>query len=273
MQIGSLVGLPELTWVMFALVLLAAFAAGWVDSVVGGGGLLQLPALLLVPGITPVQALATNKLGSIFGTATSAVTYQRRVKPDLRTALVMAAVALAGAFGGAAVATALPVGLFKPIIVVVLLVVALITLFRPTLGQDTVMRLAGSRHLVVAALIGGVIGFYDGVLGPGTGTLLVMALVSILGYNFLQASAKAKIVNFATNLGALLLFIPHGAVLWLLGGMLAVMNIAGAYLGSRMAISRGSKFIRVVFLVVVFALLAKLAVDVWNENFLPLLAS
>jgi uncharacterized membrane protein YfcA len=135
MQIGSLVGLPELTWVMFALVLLAAFAAGWVDSVVGGGGLLQLPALLLVPGITPVQALATNKLGSIFGTATSAVTYQRRVKPDLRTALVMAAVALAGAFGGAAVATALPVGLFKPIIVVVLLVVALITLFRPTLGQ------------------------------------------------------------------------------------------------------------------------------------------
>lgn len=272
MNIGELVGLPEMTWLMLGLVLLAAFAAGWVDSVVGGGGLLQLPALLLIPGITPVQALATNKLGSIFGTATSAITYQRRVKPDLRTAMVMALVALASAIGGAAVATILPPTIFKPIIVVVLLVVAIVTLVRPQLGQATVLRFAGAKHFIVAGIIAAVIGFYDGALGPGTGTFLVMSLVSILGYDFLHASAKAKIVNFATNAGALILFIPHGSVLWLLGGMLAVLNMAGAYLGSRMAISRGTRFIRIVFLVVVFALLTKLAIDVWNENILPLIA-
>ncbi len=270
MDIGEALGLAQLSGTILLLILLAAFAAGWMDSVVGGGGLLQLPALLLIPGITPVQALATNKLGSIFGTAVSAVTYQRRVKPDLRTAIPMAMVALAGAFGGAAVATVLPAAMFKPIIVVVLLAVAVVTLLKPQLGHTMRLRFSRRRHHVTAALIGGVIGFYDGVLGPGTGTFLVMALVGILGYDFLHASAKAKIVNFATNAGALMLFVPHGAVLWGLGLLLAAMNVAGSYLGSRMAIARGSRFIRVVFLVVVFALIAKLAVDVWIENILPL---
>ncbi len=273
MDIGTFLGLPQLTWTILLLILLAALAAGWMDSVVGGGGLLQLPALLLIPGITPVQALATNKLGSVFGTVTSAVTYQRRVKPDLRTALPMAAVALAGSFGGAVVATVLPAGAFKPIIVVVLLVVAVIILLRPQMGTATALRFSGRRHHVTAGLAGAAIGFYDGLLGPGTGAFLVMALVGLLGYDFLHASAKAKIVNVATNLGALALFIPHGAVLWVLGGMLAVMNAAGSYLGSRMAIARGSRFIRIVFLVVVIALILKLGVDVWNENILPLLAA
>lgn len=273
MDVGAFFGLEQLTWTVLVLIVVAAFAAGWMDAVVGGGGLLQLPALLLIPGITPVQALATNKLASVFGTATSSVTYYRRVKPDIRTAIPMAVIALAGSFGGAAVATVLPASAFKPIIVVALLAVAIITVFRPHLGVATALRFSGHRHHIMAGLAGLVIGFYDGLLGPGTGTFLVIALVGLLGYDFLQASAKAKIVNLATNLGALLLFIPHGSVLWALGLLLAAANVAGSYLGSRMAIARGSRFIRVVFLVVVLVLVAKLGVDVWHENIAPLLAS
>lgn len=273
MDIGAVLGLEQLTWGTLILVVVAAFCAGWIDAVVGGGGLLQLPALLLIPGITPVQALATNKLGSVFGTATSSVTYYRRAKPDIRTALPMAAIALAGSFGGAAVATVLPSSAFKPIIVVALLAVALLTAFKPQLGAATQLRFQGHKHHITAGAAGLGIGFYDGMIGPGTGTFLVITLVALLGYDFLQASAKAKIVNFATNAGALILFIPHGAVLWLLGGILAVANVAGSYLGSRMAISRGTTFIRVVFLVVVIALIVKLGVDVWNENIAPGLAA
>jgi len=273
MEIGAFLGLEQLTWGMLILVVIAAFGAGWIDAVVGGGGLLQLPAVLLIPGITPVQALATNKLGSIFGTATSSVTYYRRARPDIRTALPMAAIALAGSFGGAAVATVLPASAFKPIIVVALLAVAIFTALRPQLGAATALRFSGHRHHVAAGAAGLVIGFYDGLIGPGTGTFLVITLVGLLGYDFLQSSAKAKIVNFATNAGALILFIPHGAVLWMLGLILGAANIAGSYLGSRMAISRGSGFIRVVFLCIVIVLIAKLGFDVWNENVEPLLAA
>lgn len=260
-----------LTWEALVLIALVAFAAGWVDAVVGGGGLLQLPALLLVPGIHPVQALATNKLASICGTATSSITYYRRTHPDLRTALPMAAAALSGSLGGAVVATLLPVAVFKPIIVVALLAVAAFTALRPAMGAETNLRFSGRRHYGNAVVIGAGIGFYDGLLGPGTGTFLVISLVSWLGYNFLEASAKAKIVNFATNLGALLYFVPHGAVLWALGGVLAVANMAGGYLGSRTAIARGVGFIRVAFLIVVSVLIIKLGIDVWNDNLAPLL--
>lgn len=262
---------PDLAIATLLLLLVAAFAAGWIDAVVGGGGLLQLPALLLVPGLSPVQALATNKLGSIFGTATSAVTYYRRARPDLRTALPMAGVALLGSFGGASVASALPVAVFKPVIVVALVTVAVITLTRPALGRSTSLRFSGHAHYRAAVAVGVVIGAYDGVLGPGTGTFLVIAVVSLLGYDFLQASAKAKIVNFATNLGALLFFAPHGSVVWGLGVLLGVANVAGSYLGSRTAIARGTRFIRAVFLTVVAALIVKVGHDVWVENLSPLI--
>jgi len=247
------------------MIVVAGFAAGWVDAVVGGGGLIQLPALLLVPGITPVQALATNKMGSIFGTATSATTYYRRVGPDLKTAVPMAVIALAGSFGGALLAANLPASVFKPIIVVALVVVALFTALRPNAGELTALRHYGHRHYVVACLIGAVIGFYDGLIGPGTGSFLVIALVSAMGYAFLEASAKAKIVNMATNAGALLFFLPHGSLLWGVGLLLGAANMAGGYLGARTAVKKGSKFVRVVFLLVVAALIIKLSIDVWQD--------
>lgn len=245
--------------------MLAGLAAGWVDAVVGGGGLIQLPALLLVPGISPVQALATNKLGSIMGTSVSSITYYRRVGPDLTTAGPMAVAALAGAVGGAALATRIPAELFTPIILVVLVGVAVFTILRPQVGAQDDLRWEGNRHRWTAAGIGLVIGAYDGLLGPGTGTFLVISLVSVLGYAFLPASALAKIVNFATNLGALLFFVPHGAVLWGLGLSMGVANLVGGYVGARMAVAKGSGFVRVVFVVVVGALICKLGYDVVTD--------
>ncbi|WP_241156306.1 sulfite exporter TauE/SafE family protein [Leucobacter chromiireducens] len=260
--------LPEGTdWQTFALLIAAAFAAGWIDAVVGGGGLLQLPALLLVPGMTPLQALATNKVASLFGTATSSVSFARRLRPSLKTTLPMAAIALVSAFGGASIAALLPARVFTPIIVVALLTVAIITLVRPTLGAQSRATHEGKRHIMIAGATGAAIGFYDGVLGPGTGTFLIISLVGLLGYDFLRASAQAKIVNFSTNLGALLFFVPLGAVLWPLGLAMGVANVLGSLLGSRLAIARGAGFVRALFLSVVGVLIVKLSFDIWRDFF------
>jgi uncharacterized protein len=247
------------------LLVLAAFAAGWVDAVVGGGGLIQLPALLLVPGMPTVQALATNKLSSAMGTATSATTYYRRVHPHLGTALPTAAVAALGSAGGALIASAVPDGVLEPVILVALVVVAVYTLLRPAVGGATQLRFSGHRHTVIAMLVGAVIGFYDGIAGPGTGAFLVFALVGLLGYAFLEASATAKIINLATNVGALVVFTIDGSVLWTLGLVMGLANLAGGYLGARTAVSAGSRFVRIVFLAVVGVLIVRLGWQVFGS--------
>ncbi|MEO5744779.1 MAG: TSUP family transporter [Terracoccus sp.] len=238
---------------------LAAFAAGWIDAVVGGGGLVLLPALLVgLPGATPAQLLATNKFGGIFGTATSSITFYRRVRPDLRTALPMAAVAYVGAIGGALIGLHIPKAAFNPIILVLLVLVGAYTLFKPDLGKESMRRFHGARHTVLAMATGFVIGAYDGALGPGTGSFLVFTLVGLLGYNFLQASAQAKIANFATNLGALTVFAPMGLVILKVGLVIAAANLVGGYVGARTAVARGSGFVRVVFVVILGAFIVKI---------------
>lgn len=250
-------GDPELSTLLFMG--LAAFAAGWIDAVVGGGGLIQLPALLLgFPGAAPAQLLATNKLASIFGTATSSLTYVRRVRPDLRTAVPMAGVAFVGAIGGALIGLHIPKSAFNPIILVMLIVVGAYTVARPRMGHETALRFDGHRHTLVAMLTGFCIGVYDGALGPGTGSFLVFALVGLMGYAFLEASAKAKIANFATNLGALVVFIPGGHVMWKVGAVMAAMNLAGGYTGARTAVAKGSAFVRVVFIIVLVAFIIRI---------------
>lgn len=240
----------------------AALVAGWVDAVVGGGGLVQLPALLLgFPGATPAQILATNKFGSVFGTATSSVTYYRRVHPDLRTALPMAGIAFLGAVVGALVGLHIPKSAFSPIILVCLVAVGAYTLLRPELGKATALRFTGRRHTSTAMATGFVIGLYDGALGPGTGSFLVFALVGLLGYAFLEASAKAKIANVATNLGALVVFAPGGHVMVGVGVVMAVCNLVGGYLGARTAVRLGSGFVRTVFVVVVSAFIVRISLQ------------
>jgi uncharacterized protein len=248
------------------LLMLAGLAAGWVDAVVGGGGLIQLPALVLgLPGAAPVHILATNKLGSICGTSVSSVTYYRRVRPDLRTAVPMALVAFLGALGGALVASHLPKAAFNPILLVVLVGVGAYTLLRPELGSRTSLRFAGHHHTLAAVGAGLAVGFYDGALGPGTGSFFVFALVGVMGYAFLQASAKAKIANFATNLAALVIFVPQGAVIWRVGLLVGASNLVGGYVGARTAVSRGTRFVRVIFVVVVGAFVVKIGADVARQ--------
>ncbi|QKE84294.1 TSUP family transporter [Arthrobacter sp. NEB 688] len=247
---------------VLALLALAGFLAGWVDAVVGGGGLVQLPALLLgMPGASPAQVLATNKFSSVWGTATASVTYYRRVRPDLRTALPMAAVAYVGAIGGAFIGLHIPKSLFNPVILVMLVLVGAYTLLKPSVGELTRLRFSGARHTTAAVLTGFVIGVYDGALGPGTGSFLVFALVGLLGYAFLEASAKAKITNLATNLGALTVFAPGGHVVWVVGGVMAVTNLVGGWVGARTAVARGSRFVRTVFVVVVGAFVVRIGGD------------
>jgi uncharacterized membrane protein YfcA len=174
----------------------------------------------------------------------------------------MAGIALVGAALGALCASLLPADVFRPLVLVLLLVVAGYVLRNPDVGSVQALRWRGRQHHVAAGLGGMGIGFYDGIFGPGTGTFLVFLLVGLLGYSFLQASAKARIVNLATNLGALLVFIPQGAPLWRVGLLMAACNVAGGWLGAHTAIRRGSRFVRLVFLVVVAGLVLRLAYDV-----------
>ncbi len=252
---------PSLT--VLALLGVAALAAGYVDAVVGGGGLIQLPALLVgLPGASPVQILATNKLASFCGTTVSSVTYYRRIKPDPRTFGPMMLLALIGSFGGAFVASQIPREAFEPIVLVVLLAVGTYVVLTPKIGEETMLRFTGHRHLLAAMAVGCVIGFYDGALGPGTGSFLVFALVGLLGYDFLEASAKARLANWATNLGALLLFVPTGVVLWEIGLLMGACNLLGGYLGARTAVSQGAGFVRGFFIAVVSAFVIRIGGDV-----------
>jgi uncharacterized protein len=252
---------PTLT--VLALLALAGLAAGFVDAVVGGSGLIQIPALLLgLPGAAPVQVLATNKLAAIFGTTVSSATYFRRVRPDPRTFGPLMALAFLGSGLGALVASQIPASAFEPIVLVALVVVGAYVLLKPRLGEVTALRFAGHRHTAVAMVTGLAIGFYDGALGPGTGSFFVFTLVGLLGYNFLDASAKARLANWATNLAALCVFVPQGAVLWKVGLVLGVCNLAGGYVGARTAVSRGARFVRVFFIVVVSAFVVRIGGDV-----------
>jgi uncharacterized protein len=244
------------------LLALAGLAAGFVDAVVGGSGLIQLPALLIgLPHASPVQVLATNKLSSIAGTTASSATYYRRIKPDPRTFGPLMACAFVGSVGGAFLGSHISASAFDPIVLVVLVVVGAYVVFRPALGESTALRYAGRRHVVTAMGAGLVIGAYDGALGPGTGSFFVITLVGLLGYNFLEASAKARLANWATNLAALCVFVPQGAVLWKVGFVMGACNLVGGYVGARTAVVRGSRFVRIFFIVVVTGFIIRIGGD------------
>ncbi|GAA3428895.1 TSUP family transporter [Streptosporangium sandarakinum] len=243
------------------LLLAAAAGAGWIDAVVGGGGLLQLPALL-VAGVSPVQALATNKLAAVFGTSSAAVAYARTTKIDRRVAVPagLAAVVFAGL--GAASAASISKDALTPLVMAALLCVALFVTLRPAFGAHSHPHLrTRARVLAATAVTGAAIAFYDGILGPGTGTFLIIAFTTILGMDFVHGSAHSKIINSCTNVGALIVFASQGHVLWSLGLGMAVCNIVGAQVGARMALRRGSGFVRIVLLCVVCAMVAKLGYE------------
>ena len=252
----------DLTVTAGLFLLCASFFAGFVDSIAGGGGLIQLPALLIgLPKTETVTVLGTNKLASVFGTTTAAALYRRQIKPDLKVLVAMALPAFIGSAAGASLASQIPTKSMRPIVLVLLIVVAIYTWLKPDLGKIELLRHESTRRIQISIAAGVIIGFYDGIFGPGTGSFLMLILVASLGYAFITASAIAKVVNVSTNIGAILVFGIHGAVLWQLGLLLGVANVTGAVIGSRLAIRGGSNLVRKVFLLVTVALIIKVGFD------------
>ena len=241
---------------------IASGFAGFVDAMAGGGGLIQLPALIVgLPSKELPLILGTNKVPSIFGTAAAARNYFKNIKPDIPLTLSMMGPAFIGSMGGASLAAAVPKDFFKPFIVFLLVAVAIYTWVKPELGMNENLKYTHKKRLAIVALIGLLIGFYDGIFGPGTGTFLVFFLVSGIGYAFLKASGTAKLVNISTNAGAILSFQLTGHIWWQLGLLLAFANVTGAIIGSHLAIKGGSPLVRKVFLAVTFLLIARVAWD------------
>ena len=246
---------------VITVLLVGSLIAGWVDAVVGGGGLILVPLVMILnPQFSNAQALSLNKVAAIFGTGSAAITLARKV-PSARTALKYAPLAFFGAAGGAVIASSVDKDIMRPIIIAMLVAVGIFVAARPSFGQTpqpkTVTR---KRWLSVLALVAA-IGVYDGTFGPGTGLFLILSFTTLLGTDFLTSAAWAKIINTFTNLGALVAFGLQGEVLWLMRLALAVTNVIGAQIGARMVIGRGAGFVRVVLLVVVVLMATKLTAD------------
>jgi uncharacterized membrane protein YfcA len=247
-----------------ALLLLAALFAGFIDAVAGGGGLIQVPTLLVaLPEQAPATVFGTNKLASIFGTGNAAVRYARRIAMPWGLALPAAAAAFIFSLGGAAAVSWLPREVVRPLVLVLLLLVLAYTVSRPEFGSVGGLRLEPDRERRLAFFAGAVLGFYDGFFGPGAGSFMIFAFVRWFRLDFLHASSAAKVVNFSTNAAALAYFVPNGHVLWAIGLGMAAFNILGAMLGSRLALRHGSGFVRGAFVVVASVLIARLGWDIF----------
>lgn len=252
---------------MLELLLLCSFAfcAGLVDAVVGGGGLIQIPALLNVFPSTPAAVLmGTNKLAAVCGTSVAARSYLGRVSIPWTLVLPAALAAFLMAFLGAATVSHIPQGLLRPLVLVLIVAMAIYTFRKKNFGKVQSPLDIGVRQRVLAVLIGGGIGFYDGLFGPGTGSFFIFLFIRFFAFDFLQASAASKFVNLATNIAALIYFVPTGNVLYTIAVPMAVCNMLGAFVGTRFAIKHGTGFIRMVFLCLLTLLICKLAYDMFK---------
>jgi uncharacterized membrane protein YfcA len=245
----------EVTLDLAVMLTLAAFAAGFVDAIAGGGGLITLPALLLA-GASPLQALSTNKVQGTFGAATAAIAYARAGHVDLRRQLGAAAVAFAAGCTGALLAGLIPTGALRLALPVILIAIAAFFAFKPGLTDaDRVQRITPATFTAfVVPLIGG----YDGLIGPGAGAFYMIGFVLLAGYGILKATAHTKLLNFASNLGALLIFAAQGAPWWVMGLIMGVAQIAGARLGAALAMRIGARLIKPLLVVTSTALALRL---------------
>lgn len=247
------------------LLCLAAFTAGFVDAIVGGGGLIQTPAaLVLLPAYPVASVIATTKIPSFSGTSFAAYQYARKVTINWQFISIVATIAFFSSYAGSYLLTLVSNSFMKPVLLVVLSGVAVYTFAKKNFGQHTLKDHSRQTELLYAVFISLTIGFYDGFIGPGTGSFLILAFISLLGFDFLHASANAKMVNLATNLGSITLFIVQGKVLWLFALPMALSNALGGMLGARLAIMKGNKFIRIFFLLVVIGTLIRFMFDVFK---------
>lgn len=240
-----------------------AFAAGFIDAIVGGGGLLQTPATLLILPHYPVATLlGTTKIPSIAGTTLAAFKYAKQVKFNFKVLAACASTAFFAALSGAFLVSRIDNAVIKPVILVVLILVALYTYFNKQFGIHQEKNHSIKKQVLLAALFGLLIGFYDGLIGPGTGSFLILVFIAVLGFDFIGASAHAKIVNMATNLAAIIYFSYAGHILFQYALPMAGFNLIGAYFGTRLALLKGNKFVRIFFLIVVFGTILRFAYDI-----------
>ena len=258
--------LENLTAVNLILLGVAMFASGFIDAIAGGGGLIQTPAMLLsFPDRNPVEVVATSKTAAFFGTTTAAIQYRKFIKTDPKLLIAMVIPAFIGAAFGALFASRISAESFKSSIFFMMIAIFIYTLFKPDLGKVNVEKHSPKKMMVIGSIAACLIGFYDGLIGPGTGTMLMIALVAIMGFAFVGASAIAKVVNATTNLASIIVIGFSLGIMWKLGLVLALANLAGGYMGSHMAIKKGSSFIRIFYLIVTALLILRLGYSLYIE--------
>lgn len=246
------------------LLCIFAFLAGFVDAVVGGGGLIQTPAaLVLLPQYPVATVIGTLKIPAFSGTSIAAYQYAKKVTLNYRLLALMAAIAFTAAFCGSKLLTMVSNSFMKPLLLIVLILVAIYTYTNKSFGTHTEKSHTQKKQWWYAAGISVVIGFYDGFIGPGAGSFLVMAFIGILGFDFLNASANAKFVNLSTNLGSIVFFLLSGKILFAVAIPMAVCNMIGGWCGAKLALLKGNSFIRIFFLVVVCATILRFAWDIF----------
>lgn len=245
------------------IIILFGFLAAFIDSVVGGGGLITIPALLFA-GLNPAAAVATNKLAGTLGSFTSTLMFYRAGNLDLKSVMKFFPLSFIGSLLGAWTVHVIDPALFKPLMLVMLIAVAIYTIMKKDWGSvSTYERLTPKRLLIFAAVLT-LIGFYDGFLGPGTGSFLMFAFLFI-GFDFLRAAGSAKLLNFGSNVSALILFMILGQVHYAIGLIMGISGIFGSIVGSRFAIKRGSGYVRILFIVVTTVLIVKNVYDYIKE--------
>ena len=246
---------------------IAAFAAGFIDAIVGGGGLVQTPAVLVTLPQYPVATLlGTTKIPSFTGTCIASYQYAKRIKLQWKLVLLMCGIALIAAITGSYTVTIISNKYMKPIIFCVLIVVAVYTYTKKNFGIAVQKDIHPKHELLYGALFASAIGFYDGFIGPGAGSFLVLFFIGALGFDFLKASAHAKFVNLATNIGSIIYFGGSGHILYHYAIPMAVFNVSGSFIGSKLAIARGNTFIRIFFLLVIAGTIIRFGYDIFIKK-------
>jgi hypothetical protein len=247
------------------IICIVSFFAGFIDSIAGGGGLIQTPAILLLfPQFPVATLLGTTKIPSLSGTMFSAYLYSKKVEVNFRIFTILIPAAFAGAFLGSWVITLIEDDFIKPAILVILTLVAIYTFLNKSLGETTYRKTEIRKQMIIGSLFGFVIGFYDGMIGPGTGSFFILAFIVFLGFDFLTAAANAKMLNVATNIASIALFASTGNILYRLAIPMAICNVCGAFLGTKLALLKGNKFIRAFFLIVVVATIMRFAIEIFQ---------
>ncbi|HCL63886.1 MAG TPA: hypothetical protein DIC56_03390 [Rhizobium sp.] len=253
--------MTDLAFHALLLLFIAAFVAGFIDSIAGGGGLITIPAMLIA-GIPPLETLGTNKLQSQFGAASATIAYARKGHVDLKAQLPMAAMAVFGGAVGAVMATIVPTEVLRVLLPFLLVAIALYFALKPSLSDDD--RHRRISHFVFGMTFVPLIGFYDGIFGPGTGSFFMLAFVSLAGFGMLKATAHTKLLNLGSNAGAFLVFLASGVVLWKVGLLMGLGQFLGAQAGSKLAMKNGARIIRPLLVVTCLALAIKLLSDPAN---------